>query len=73
MSSELMPGESLEAFLASPLVPGCARVTSCAICGAVTYIQFSDSDAGVGAPGLHNQWHDRKGLAARIRRAMTWR
>jgi hypothetical protein len=29
--------------------------------------------AATGEPGLHNQWHDRKGLAARIRRALTWR
>jgi hypothetical protein len=73
MSGELRPGESLEEFLPPPLTPRCARVTHCAICGAVTYIRFSGSDAGEGDPGLHNQWHDRKGLAARIRRALTWR
>jgi hypothetical protein len=72
--AELKPGEPLEEFLASPLKPGEIRVLHCAVCGAVTHIRSAAwSGVSVGDPEAHNRWHDRKGLLAKVRRALTWR
>jgi hypothetical protein len=70
----LRAGEPLEEFLASPLAPGGIRVLNCSVCGVITYIQVADVPGlAVGDPAAHNRWHDRRGLVARIRRALTWR
>ena len=67
MTNQVMAGEDLEAFLASPLPDGFYRTLHCTICGAVTYLRIGGTDIITGDPALHNESHD-KSAGARLRK-----